>query len=131
MQLQMAAVQLQQYQAGLEQAAHQHGETLRAKMREVENMEYATQQEAVQHVRLFEENISREAWGHVQRNNEEMQAYTNRCESYVQYELGELQKYKSHAELVDRKAKDSDLELRQHKMLWFSSETIRWLLQTS
>ena len=61
MQLQMAAVQLQQYQAGLEQAAHQHGETLRAKMREVENMEYATQQEAVQQVRLFEENISREA----------------------------------------------------------------------
>ena len=39
--------------------------------------------------------------------------HTHRCESYIQYEQGEVVKYKNHAELLDRQSKDHDQELRQ------------------
>jgi hypothetical protein len=42
-----------------------------------------------------------------------MQAYTHRCESYIQHEQGEVVRYKNHAELFDRQSKDYDRELRQ------------------
>ena len=113
MQLQVAAVQLQQYQAGLELAARQYTESLQNRMREVENMEFVNQQEATQQMRLFEENISREAWSQLQKNNEEMQAYTHRYESYIQYEQGEVARYKNHAELLDQQSKSYNQELRQ------------------
>jgi hypothetical protein len=49
----------------------------------------------------------------LQKNNEEMQVYTHRCESYIQYEQGEVARYKNHAELLDQQSKRYDQELRQ------------------
>jgi hypothetical protein len=113
MQLQMAANQLQQYRDGLDLAARQYTESMQNQMREVENMEFVNRQEAIQQVRNFEENLSREAGAQWQKNNEEMQAYTHRCESYVQHEQGEVARYRSHAELLDQQSKRVDQEFRQ------------------
>jgi hypothetical protein len=113
LQLHVAANQLQQYRDGLELSARQYTESMQNQMREVENMEYLNRQEAIQQVRNFEENLSREAGAQWQRNHEEMQIYTHRCERYVQYEQGEMNKCRSHAEALEQQSRRFDQELRQ------------------
>ena len=118
MQLEMVANQLQQYRDGLDLAARQYTENMQHPMREVENMEFVNRQEAIQQVRNFEENLSREAGAQWQKNNEEIQAYTHRCEFYVKYEQGEAIKYRNHAEMLDQQSNDAVKNFDKLSMCW-------------
>jgi hypothetical protein len=71
--VQTAAIQLQQREHALENAANQYESALQARVQEVTTMELVSQEEVQQWARTTQEGFVRDAQSYAQRCNEEVQ----------------------------------------------------------